>query len=121
MLLLVAGAIVGHPQSFLQVRGLTKGERSMDKWHLNIDMVSGHPKASCCACAADYMDMLGASKRDWGLIEGYCLKSVCFFMSHVRQLTVGWQQRAVLMAHMTGQPKLCTSLTMFMSSIRQGA
>ena len=61
MLLLAAGAIVGHPQNFLQVKGLTKGERSMGKvWHLSITMASGHSKASCCTCAAEYMDMLGA-------------------------------------------------------------
>ena len=106
MLLLVAGAIVRHPENiggsgllcpshrsyykhFLQVRGLTKGERSLGKWHLNVAMASGHSKASCCTGAADYMDILGASRRVWGLIDGCCLKIVCVFMLHVPTAAVG--------------------------------
>ena len=43
--------------------GLTKGERSMDIWHLSVAMASGYSKASCCTGAADYMDVLEASRR----------------------------------------------------------
>ena len=39
--------------NFLQVRGITKGERSMRKWHLSIAMVSRHLKSFSCTCAVD--------------------------------------------------------------------